>query len=326
LNRSRDGLNASIVALPTYVSAWPTLLDFFSAQFPHVSRDVWLQRFASGEILYAASFPVGAVYRDHVQQDEDPFCGDAGRGKPLLQTIAQATDAPRTHAKLTYFRSVENETPIPVEERIVYQDDNILVADKPHFLPVVPSGRYVNETLLARLQRRTGIATLVPAHRIDRETAGLVLFTVRPAVRNAYQSMFRSREMEKTYEAIAVFRRDLQLPILYRSRLVRATQFMQMQTVEGEPNAETRIELIERSGSLAKYRLTPISGARHQLRAQLAALGIPIINDSIYPTLAIAPIEANAAPLKLVAKTLAFFDPIAKTRREFHSAFDVQFV
>jgi tRNA pseudouridine32 synthase / 23S rRNA pseudouridine746 synthase len=298
----------STIALPGDISAWPTLLDFFAAKFPHVPRDTWTQRFHNKEIRYVVH--------------------GTGTSEPCLQNaIAHASDAPRAHAKLTYFRSVENETLVPFEERVLYQDDHILVADKPHFLPVAPSGRYVNETLLSRLKQRTGIATLAPAHRIDRETAGLVLFTIQPDTRDAYQSLFRDRLIEKNYEAIVPFRADVALPMTYRSRLERGEHFMQAITIEGEPNAETHIELIERistpHGDFARLKLQPRTGARHQLRAQLSALGMPIVNDTIYPRL--QSIDENARddfslPLQLLAKTLSFVDPITKAHRMFQSA------
>jgi tRNA pseudouridine32 synthase / 23S rRNA pseudouridine746 synthase len=320
----------STVALPGDVSAWPTLLAFFVEKFPHVSREKWAQRFQDGEIRYQL---VGAACRD-----PSPIRGDAGansRGKLLLQhnAIARDTDPPRAHAKLTYQRHVENETLIPFEERVVYEDDHILVADKPHFLAVTPSGSYVNETLLARLKQRTGIATLSPAHRIDRETAGLVLFTKTIVARNPYQSLFRERRVEKIYEAIVHIRDESvleKLPMTYRSRLERGEHFMQAVTVDGEPNAETLIELIGRftsnGCSFAHLQLTPRTGARHQLRAQLAALGMPIVNDTIYPELkpfADPSRDDFAAPLQLLAKTLSFVDPIVKAQRIFQSAFNL---
>lgn len=252
--------------------------------------------------------------------------------EPLLHLprAASASESPRPHTKLSYVRAVENESPIPFEARILYQDELILVADKPHFLPVVPSGAYVNETLLTRLKTISGIATLSPAHRIDRETAGLVLFTLRPETRGAYQALFRDRVVEKIYEAIAPFRDDLQWPMTYRSRLERSrAQFMQAETVAGEPNAETHIECVERvlvedeiistETPLARYRLTPRTGVRHQLRVQLAALGIPIVNDAIYPLLKPVSRDDFSQPLQLLAKELAFIDPITKQERRFVS-------
>lgn len=325
----------SIVALPGDVSAWPTLLDFFATKFPHVSRETWFERFESHQIQYADSpaatkspiseLQVRSADSTGVSSGADTHVTVVAEPSLEMERVARATDRPRAHSKLSYARAVEHETPIPFAESILYQDELIVVADKPHFLPVVPSGAYVNETLLTRLKLRTGIATLAPAHRIDRETAGLVLFTIRPETRGAYQQLFRNRSVEKVYEAIAPFRENLRLPVTYRSRLERSrVHFMQAETVAGEVNAETIIELDERfdgaNASLARYRLTPKTGARHQLRAQLAALGIPIVNDAIYPEWLPAMRADFSRPLQLLAKTLAFTDPITHRRHRFESA------
>jgi tRNA pseudouridine32 synthase / 23S rRNA pseudouridine746 synthase len=290
--QNRDGVNASVVVVPSNVAKDTTLIDFFCARFASISRETWLQRFAEGKVLRA---------RD--------------------ARVASAQERAHANDRLHYFRDVPNEAAIPVAAKILYRDERILVADKPHFLPVMPSGRYAKETLLARLQRDTGMQTLAPAHRIDRDTAGLVLFTIDPKVRDAYQQLFRERKVEKTYEAIAPYRDDLVLPTTYRSRLERSERFMQAEEVEGETNAQTRIELIEHNGVWARYRLQPITGARHQLRAQMNALGIPIRNDRIYPEL--KPIDADDfdAPLQLIARSLSYIDPITNTEQRFESTF-----
>jgi tRNA pseudouridine32 synthase / 23S rRNA pseudouridine746 synthase len=294
LSAQRDGVNASIVAVPSEVGAWPTLLDFFSAKFPHVPRAAWSQRFAMGEILYFAL--------------------------PAVGVVARATDVPRAYAKLSYRRHIENEPPIPFEERVIYQDDHIVVADKPHFLPVVPSGAFVRETLLARLREKLGIETLTPIHRIDRDTAGLVVFCIRVDARGAYQSLFRDRKVKKTYEAIAPYRDSLAQPFTHRSRLIDAEHFMQMKEVEGEPNSETRIEMIEQQGELARYRLSPYTGKRHQLRVHMSALGVPITNDRIYPILVPnEPVPSYENPLQLLATSIEFVDPFSGVVRRFKS-------
>ncbi len=224
------------------------------------------------------------------------------------------------HTKIYYYRSVPNEPHIPFAERVLFQDDYIVVADKPHFLPVVPAGRFVQETLLVRLKKKLGIDTLSPAHRIDRDTAGLVLFTIQPATRDAYQRLFRDRLVEKRYEAIASVGADLTFPMTYRSRLQESNNFMQMREVAGEPNAETRIDVIETHGAFARYALAPITGQKHQLRAHMAALAIPIVNDRIYPTLlALHHTDDFDQPLQLLAKTLAFVDPLTGQARRFTS-------
>lgn len=237
---------------------------------------------------------------------------------------ALLVDAPfRARSKIFYFRSVPLELPIPFEEQIVFQDDYLVVADKPHFLPVTPAGRYVRQTLLVRLKRTLGIDTLAPIHRIDRETTGLVLFSIQPSTRAAYQQLFRERAVKKIYEAIARWQPSLTLPMVVRSRLVEAASFMKMQVVEGEPNAETRIELLKIEGALARYALYPSTGQRHQLRVQMESLGMPILNDRIYPhhlpEAADGEQEDFSAPLQLLAKSLYFVDPITGQERAFDS-------
>jgi len=229
----------------------------------------------------------------------------------------------QAHIKVYYYRSPPAELPIPLEETVLYQDEWIVVADKPHYLPVTPSGRYLQETLLVRLKRKLGIDTLSPAHRIDRDTAGLVLFTIQPHTRNAYQSLFRQKIVEKIYQAIAPFRDDLPLPMMAHSRLVEGASFMQMHTAEGEPNAETGIALLEVKHDRARYELRPVTGRKHQLRAQMSALGIAIVNDRIYPhlypELAMGEAPDYEQPLQLLAKSLSFTDPITGQLRQFES-------
>ena len=295
---TRDGVSASTVATPC--GPWSSMLDFLAERIPAVSREDWAGRMARGEVLDARGLPVS----------------------PQAPFVAQT--------RLHYWRSLPFEHPVPFEEAIVFQDDWLLVADKPHFLPVTPKGRYIQETLLVRLKRRTGIDTLVPMHRIDRETAGLVVFTIQPHTRHAYQSLLRDHQIEKVYEAIAPWRPDLSWPQQRLSRLQESsTQFMTMQEVDGEPNADTLIEPIgplttEQHGRmLAHYRLRPRTGQKHQLRAHLCALGMPIINDQIYPVLEPAPAADQAPdfsrPLQLLARSLRFTDPITGSLREFHS-------
>ena len=289
-----NGVKASAVACPA--GPWPLLLDFLAERLHRVPRTEWATRLACGEVLDEAgeALPPAAPYR-------------AGR-------------------RVFYYRQLEHEEPIPFEARVLYRDELLLVADKPHFLPVTPKGRYVQQTLLVRLQRELGLASLSPIHRLDRETAGLTLFCIQPRHRDAYQRLFRERTVGKVYEAIAPApeqaRQDLTLPLDYRSRLVeREDVFMQMHEVPGEPNAETRISLLERlDGGLARYELRPRSGAKHQLRAQMSALNLPIVGDRIYPVL--QPEQAvpdYSRPLQLLARSIAFDDPVSGQARQFES-------
>ena len=288
-----EGVSASRVYLPAD-QAHPNLLQFFIEQFPHIPRIEWEQRFDEGLIL-----------------DQD--------GKALS---ANSPYLPNSH--LLYFRRLAREPEIPFEEQILYQDEHILVADKPHFLPVTPSGLYLHQTLLNRLKKKTGIQTLSPIHRIDRDTAGLVIFSVNPDERAQYQNLFRDRAVKKVYEVIAPYSEELvkKLPMTYQSRIEESEHFLQMQEVEGEPNTDTLIEVIEVKESWAKYRLTPGSGKKHQLRCHLNALNIPIKNDQIYPIL--TPYQEYdldfSKPLQLLAKEVEFVDPTTCGLRSFRSS------
>jgi tRNA pseudouridine32 synthase/23S rRNA pseudouridine746 synthase len=292
---NRDGVGASCVVLPS--GPWRTLAEFLAHRFPAVPLVEWLARMQREEVLDA-------------------------QGVPLPPDAAY-----QAQHKIFYYRMLAGEAVIPFEASVLYRDDYLVVADKPHFLPVTPAGRYVQQTLLVRLKRQLGIDTLTPAHRIDRDTAGLVLFTVQPHTRNRYQTLFRERSVRKEYEAIAPYRAELALPLRYRSRLVESPAFMQMQEIDGPPNAETAIALIERHGDLARYALQPVSGQKHQLRAHMAALGIPILNDRIYPHL--YPDEGAAQdysrPLQLLAKRVQFVDPLSGEERVFESRFELSF-
>lgn len=268
---------------------WPSLLAFLCAQFPAVGEAIWRSRFARGLILDALGNPL----------TPDSACGGGER--------------------IYYYRELEAETEIPFVETILYQDEHILVADKPHFLPVIPSGKFVQQTLLVRLKKSTGIASLSPAHRIDKDTAGLVLFSVNPATRDAYQSLFRTRAVTKNYLAMAPVLHRSEWPFNYRSRLVEDEQFFRTREGAGEANSETWITLLEKSGTSARYQLQPVTGRKHQLRVHLASLGIPIINDPLYPTVRDTQDNDFSRPLQLLAKSLSFTDPLSGEKRHFES-------
>ena len=223
------------------------------------------------------------------------------------------------HKRVYYYRAVPDEPRIPFDEVILFQDEQLVVVDKPHFLPVVPSGGYLNETVLVRLKQKLGIDTLVPVHRIDRDTAGLVMFSKLPATRAAYHALFSQRSVKKTYEAIAPWQGDLALPLTRSSRIVEAGHFMLQHEVSGPPNAVTEIDVIEVQGALARYRLNPVTGKRHQLRVHMAALGLPLVGDGLYPTLTPEGQIDYANPLQLLARSIEFTDPISGQPRRFES-------
>ncbi len=236
------------------------------------------------------------------------------------QGTALSLDSPyRVGACVFYYREPENETPIPFEESILFQNEQILVVDKPHFLPVTPGGRFLKETLLVRLKKKTGIDTLVPIHRLDRETAGVMLFSVDPHTRDLWQRLFRDRLIKKVYEAQAPLRSALLFPIRHCSRLVRDEQFFKMKEAAGETNSETYIRLISEHPSYGVYRLEPVTGKMHQLRVHMNALGIPILNDRFYPHVVNAADDDFKTPLKLLAQSLTFEDPCTGELRNFVS-------
>ncbi|MES2184156.1 MAG: pseudouridine synthase [Pseudomonadota bacterium] len=293
----RDGVSASRVGVGP--GHFPTLLDFLVARFPAV--DNWVARLARGDVLDSS-------------------------GRPLA---ADAACVPG--AVYWYWRDPPPEPRVPFEIELLHQDEHLVVVDKPHFLPVTPGGRHLHETVLVRLKRQLGIDTLAPMHRLDRDTAGVLVFIVQPATRHAYHALLHDRRAHKVYEAIAPWRADLALPLVCRSRLELqdGPAFMQMQVVSGAPNSETRIELIGRvegggpQEMLAHYRLLPHTGRKHQLRAQMSALGLPIVGDRIYPRLLPEPapgIEPDySEPLQLLARELAFTDPVSGQQRCFTS-------
>jgi tRNA pseudouridine32 synthase / 23S rRNA pseudouridine746 synthase len=297
----RDGVSASRVAVGAVggVGAWPNLLAFLTARMPAVND--WPDRLLRGDVLDA-------------------------------QGQALNADAPAVPgAVIWYWRQPPPEPRVPFEVVLLHQDDHVAVVDKPHFLPVTPGGRHLHETVLVRLRQQLGIHTLVPMHRLDLDTAGVLLFSVQPATRHAYHALFRDQQVHKVYEAVGPWRADLDLPRVHSSHLVAPAGrgFMQMQTVAGEPNAHTRIELIERlkrlgdGNALAHYRLTPLTGRKHQLRAHMAALDLAIVGDRIYPHLwpepAVDAAPDYSQPLQLLARELAFACPLSGRPQRFVS-------
>ncbi|MFZ0872202.1 MAG: pseudouridine synthase, partial [Rhodanobacter sp.] len=234
--------------------------------------------------------------------------------------VAIAPDTPyRVGLRIHYYREVLDEAPIRFTETVLHVDEHLVVADKPHFLPVTPAGGFVEQTLLRRLIHRLGNPDLVPLHRIDRATAGLVLFSANRASRDHYQALFRERRIDKRYEALAPALPGLAFPLLRHSRIVVGEPFFRMQEVDGAPNSETRIEVIERGVDTWRYALHPVTGRKHQLRVHMAALGAPIEGDTLYPVLLEKAADDYQQPLRLLAHSLAFVDPLSGRPRRFES-------
>jgi len=284
----RDGVSPSYLWLQA--GDWPDMLSFMVERYPAVSEEHWRERMERGDVV------------DHDGQPLRP-------GSPYVRGT-----------RIFYYRElVEAETPIPFEEEILFQDEHLVVVDKPHFLAMIPTGRFVHETLLVRLKKKLGIADLVPIHRLDRETAGVVVFSATTASRGIYQSMFQKRAMQKEYEALAPRLHGVDFPFTYRSRMVDGDKFFIMKEEEGEPNSETLIDVIEHREDATLYRLFPHTGRKHQLRLHLSSLGVPILNDAFYPVAQPVGEDDLSKPLKLLARAIEFTDPLTGEPRRFVS-------
>lgn len=286
----RQGVTPSRVFLPP--GDWPTALDFLRERFPHLSGQLLRERMQRGDIVDSQARPL------------------------------DATAAYRPGQWLWYYREVKDETSVPFSLDVIFQDERLVVVDKPHFLATTPGGRHVRETALARLRDQLKAPGLTPMHRLDRDTAGLVMFCINPQDRGAYQSLFQRRAVHRSYEAIAPWRPQWSLPHIHESRLAAIGQGdFRMQEVPGPSNSRTRIELIaELPGGRAHYRLLPSTGRKHQLRVHMSALGVPIENDEMYPVL--LPERAPddfSRPLQLLARTIWFEDPFLRKVHRFES-------
>lgn len=286
----RDGVAPSYLWLPE--GQWRDVLHCLCEQFPGVSEATWLARLAKGEVV-----------------DAD------GR-------VLQPSSVAKRGMCIFYYREIENEERIPFAEEILFQDAHLLVVDKPHFLPVIPGGRFLQECLLVRLRKKLGHADLTPIHRLDRETAGVMLFSVNAQSRGLYQVLFQQRKVDKLYHAVAPSlptRPTRTFPLHHESRMEESGRFFMMHEVAGTPNSSTIIDVMERRAENNLYRLQPSTGKRHQLRVHMASLGAPIVNDTFYPVPQAWNTDDYTKPLQLLAKSIAFCDPISGALREFHS-------
>jgi len=277
----RHGLDAVRLRTPD-VGPWATMRDHLVARLPRVEPGRIDAMLAAGSIV-GRHGPIGPLA---------PF-------------------APREF--LWFHRDLPDEVPVPFRVPVLHRDDDVVVVDKPHFLATIPRGRHIVETALVRLRRELDLPDLSPAHRLDRVTAGVLLFVVRRERRGTYQTLFRDRLVAKTYEAVAAHDPTLSLPRTVRSRIVKQRGVITAQEVPGQPNAETLVELLDHADGRARYRLTPRTGRTHQLRLHMRGLGLPILGDRFYGTASGEPEDSAlddwTRPLQLLAATLEFPDP-----------------
>lgn len=283
----RFGLDAARLRLPAEGS-WATVRDHLVDRLPRVDPARIDQMLVRGEIVGVD----GAVRPD------TPF---------------------RPELVIWFHRDLPTEVHVPFEIDVVHRDERILVVHKPHFLASIPRGRHIQQTALVRLRRELDLPELSPAHRLDRMTAGLLMFVVPRELRGRYQTMFRDRLVHKEYEAIAGFDPALELPCVVRSNIVKERGVIAAQELPGPPNSETRVRLAEHRDGLGRYHLEPITGRTHQLRLHMASLGLPILGDGIYPELVEDDPADFSRPLQLLASTLAFTDPMTGEELVFRS-------
>ena len=284
----------SKLSLPQHNPGVSSVLEYLIMQFPNIKPQVWQQRMAGGKVHWHDGSLITA---------DSPF---------------------KAQQRVYYYREVENEPTIPFAEKIIFQDEHILVAYKPHFLPVTPGGIYINECLQNRLRHKTGLENLQAVHRLDRVTAGLVLFSVNPATRHLYHDLFKTRRINKTYQAIACInpKEDSIKQIVgkqweIKNRIVKSEPRFLMKMVEGEANSHSIIRCLQQSNDKALFELKPVSGKTHQLRLHMQALGWPILNDKYYPELQTESADDYSRPLQLLARELGFVDPVTEQVRVF---------
>lgn len=221
---------------------------------------------------------------------------------------------------LWFHRDMPSEPPVPFPIGVVYRDEHLLVADKPHFLATTPRGSHVTQTALARLREELDLPALSPAHRLDRLTAGLVMFSIRPEDRGAYQLLFQNRQVDKEYEALAPLDPGVALPRTVRSRIEKTRGVIAAAEIPGaEPNAETVVELAGAKDGVGRYRLTPHTGRTHQLRVHMNSMGLPILGDPVYPEVTDPDPQDYRRPLQLLARVLSFTDPVTGATHRFES-------
>lgn len=301
----RDGVGATRLHLPL-TGAWPTVSAYMAERFFHLEPERLASRFDRGEI---------------VARDGSALTRDTPLG---------------VHEFVWYYREPPVEREIPFEVEVLHQDRDLVVADKPHFLPTTPGGKYLQNSALVRLRNRLGIPELTPIHRLDRATAGLLMFSVRPETRGAYQQLFQDRRVEKVYEAVSALPAGWDaaspaldarpFPIVHRSHIEKLRAHVCVRVdAEREPNSETLIELIGADEHVVHTLLRPHSGRMHQLRVHLASLGAGILHDGFYPELLPEAPDDFERPMQLLARELRFIDPLSGEPRVLRSGRSLRF-
>ena len=280
----------SKLSLPQTNPGVATVLEYLILKFPYIDAQTWRQRISNGKVHRHDGSLITA---------QSPF---------------------QAQQRIYYYREVEDEPSIPFKEVIIFQDQHILVAYKPHFLAVIPGGIYVNECLQNRLRRSTGIETLQALHRLDRVTAGLIIFSVNPDTRHYYHHLFEKRQIHKTYQAVANISDSDNLVDQeweVKNRIEHSTPHFCMRVTNGEANSHSVIRCLQQSHEKALFELHPITGKTHQLRVHMQTLGWPILNDKYYSQLQPLSADNYSQPLQLLSKELQFIDPVTQQARWF---------
>ncbi|MFE7420531.1 pseudouridine synthase [Rhodococcus sp. NPDC057529] len=283
----RNGLGPDRIRMPAGLGA-KTVAEFLVETYPD-ERAHWLSLIDGGEVV-----------------DEHGRVVDRGTRYAPTRFVY-------------FYRDPAPEIPVPFEIDILHRDDQLVVIDKPHFLATIPRGAHITETAVVRLRRTLDLPDLTPAHRLDRMTAGVLVFLIRPEDRRAYQELFVSQQVTKEYEAVAGHDPALEFPRTIRSRIVKEHGIMTATEEPGEPNSETVVDLIETRDGRARYRLLPKTGRTHQLRLHMSSLGLPIEGDNYYPDFRRSEPGDFSTPLRLLARAIEFTDPRSGGVRRFES-------
>ena len=293
----------SIVSLPRSNPGVVSVLEYLIVKFQDIEPSVWQQRVYDGKVHWHDG---SLITQDTLYQPQQ---------------------------RVYYYREVTNEPVIPFVEKTLYQDEHILVVDKPHFLPVTPGGVFINECLQNRLRLKTGLDDLVALHRLDRGTAGLVLFSLNPESRHLYHDLFQSRQIHKTYQAVSEVESDensakqdlVGQQWVVKNRIEKSTPAFLMKVVDGEANSHSVISCKALSDDKALFELNPVTGTTHQLRLHMLSIGWPLLHDTYYPVLQPFSADSYSCPLQLLAKELSFVDPITQLLREFSSEMSLDY-